>query len=82
MFCSPLDCGEHYAIMKALTSGASMSKTVEIVRALAATTKRTEKEQIVLDAWLSGERDFFVGCKMAYDQLLSFCARCRRLLTH
>lgn len=49
-----------------------MSKTVEIVRALAATTKRTEKEQIVLDAWLSGERDFFVGCKMAYDQLLSF----------
>ena len=43
-----------------------------IINALAATTKRTEKEQIITDAFMRGERDFFVGAKLAYDCLLTF----------
>jgi DNA ligase-1 len=50
-----------------------MSKnTVTVLRKLAATTSRTDKEQIILDAWMTGERDFFVGCQLAYDILISF----------
>lgn len=50
-----------------------MSKqTVTLLRNLAATTSRLEKEQLILDAWMNGERDFFVGCQLAYDILISF----------
>lgn len=45
---------------------------VDIVRKLAATNSSTDKKQIVLDAWMSGERDFFTGVKLAYDILISF----------
>ena len=45
---------------------------VDIVRKLAATNSSTDKKQIVLDAWMTGERDFFTGVTLAYDILISF----------
>lgn len=50
-----------------------MSKqTVTLLRNLAATSSRLDKEQLILDAWINGERDFFAGCQLAYDILISF----------
>lgn len=50
-----------------------MSKqTVTLLRNLAATSSRLDKEQLILDAWMKGERDFFKGCQLAYDILISF----------
>lgn len=46
--------------------------TVDIIRALAATNSRTDKEQILLDAWMKGERDLFKGGQLAYDILMPF----------
>lgn len=43
-----------------------------IITRLAATTKRTEKEQILFDAFMQGHREFFVGAQLAYDILISF----------
>jgi DNA ligase-1 len=48
------------------------NQTVTLLRNLASTTSRTEKEQFILDAWMKGERDFFKGCQLAYDILISF----------
>ena len=45
---------------------------VKIINALAATTSRTDKEQILIDAFMRGEREFFQCAKMAYDILLTF----------
>jgi DNA ligase 1 len=45
---------------------------VEVIRKLQATNSRLDKEQICLDAWMSGERNFFTGVKMAYDILMPF----------
>lgn len=44
----------------------------EVVERLAATTKKLEKEQIVLDAYLDGCFEFFEGAKLAYDKLITF----------
>ena len=50
-----------------------MSKqTVTLLKNLAATSSRLDKEQLILDAWMKGERDFFKGCQLAYDILISF----------
>lgn len=49
-----------------------MIKTLLLLRDLAATDSRKEKEQIIRDAFLAGERDFFIGAKLAYDKLVSF----------
>lgn len=46
--------------------------TVDYIRQLQATTSRLDKEQIILNAWMNGERDLFVGAKMAYDILMPF----------
>ena len=46
--------------------------TVSYIRKLAATNSRTEKEQILLDAWMNGERDLFRGFQLCYDILISF----------
>lgn len=46
--------------------------TLDIVRSLAATTSRTEKEEIISKAFLSGNREFFIGAKLANDKLISF----------
>jgi DNA ligase-1 len=48
------------------------NQTVTLLRNLASTTSRTEKEQFILDAWMKGERNFFKGCQLAYDILISF----------
>jgi DNA ligase-1 len=45
---------------------------VSIINRLAATTSRNEKEQILIDAFMQGHRDFFVGAQLAYDILVSF----------
>jgi DNA ligase-1 len=45
---------------------------VEVINRLAATTSRTEKEQIILDAWMSGCLEFFRGARFAYDALMPF----------
>jgi DNA ligase-1 len=44
----------------------------DIVARLAAEPSRTEKEQIIFDAFMKGEREFFTGAKLAYDPLISF----------
>ncbi len=43
-----------------------------IINRLAATTKRTEKEQILIDAFMKGHREFFIGAQLAYDPLVTF----------
>lgn len=45
---------------------------VDVVRNLAITSNRIDKEQILLNAWMSGERDFFIGAQLAYDILVDF----------
>ncbi len=45
---------------------------VDVIRKLQTTNSRTDKEQIVLDAWMQGERNFFTGVMMAYDILMPF----------
>jgi DNA ligase-1 len=47
-------------------------EAVSIIKRLAATTKRTEKEQILIDAFMHGHREFFVAAQLAYDILISF----------
>ena len=44
----------------------------EVIRRLAATTSRTEKEQILFDAFMTGQRDVFTGFRMSYDPLVSY----------
>jgi DNA ligase-1 len=46
--------------------------TLDVIKQLQATTKRTEKEQIISDAWDSGNRDFFEAVQLAYDPLIVF----------
>lgn len=48
------------------------TNSLSIIRDLAATTSRNEKEGIVSKAWLDGERDFFTLAKLAYDVLVTF----------
>lgn len=43
-----------------------------IIDRLAATSSRTDKEQILIDAFMRGHREFFVAAKMAYDILITF----------
>lgn len=47
-------------------------KPADIIKLLEATTKRTEKEAIIKQAWAAGCTEFFVGARMAYDALVSF----------
>jgi len=49
-----------------------MSKNVEIITALQATTSRLEKEAILDKAWKSGNREFFAGAKICYDPFVTF----------
>jgi len=46
--------------------------SINILRNLEATTKRTEKEQILTDALNSGHYDFFRGARLAYDPFTHF----------
>lgn len=45
---------------------------VDIIRRLSATNIRIEKEQIIIDAWMTGELEFFIGAQLVYDKLISF----------
>lgn len=47
-------------------------RTLQIVYDLAATTSRTEKEQVLFNAFMTGERDFFVAARLAYDPMITF----------
>lgn len=45
---------------------------LDIVSRLSATASRTEKEQILFDTFMRGEREFFVGARLALDPLITF----------
>lgn len=47
-------------------------KTSEIIKALESTNSRNDKEEIVERAFKSGNREFFIGAKFAYNKLISF----------
>lgn len=46
--------------------------TIELIKALSASTSRTDKEQILMQAFMTGERIFFAGARLAYDYLVTF----------
>lgn len=45
---------------------------LDIMNRLASTASRTDKEQILIDAYMAGHRDFFIGASLACDPLISF----------
>src|SRR6185437_7204779 len=45
---------------------------LHVIQRLAATNSRIEKEQIVIDAFMKNCEQFFVGARLAYDQLITF----------
>ena len=47
-------------------------RPVDVIKALAATTKRLEKEKIIEEAWEDGHYFFFEGVKLCYDRLITF----------
>lgn len=49
-----------------------MKKTIDIIKALEATSSTNDKKDILTKAYESGERDFFVGMRLAYNKLISF----------
>lgn len=49
-----------------------MISPVSIIESLSATTKRVQKEQILLDAFMNYHREFFIGAQLAYDPLVTF----------
>lgn len=46
--------------------------TIDIIYALEATNSRLEKEKILTEAFLSGERTFFLGARMAFDKMITY----------
>lgn len=46
--------------------------SLEIIERLSATPGRLDKEQIIFDAFMQGNREFFVGACLAYDPLITF----------
>jgi hypothetical protein len=49
-----------------------VNDAISVVRALAVTADRRARARILSDAFLSGQRDFFVGMRLAYDKLVLF----------
>lgn len=47
-------------------------KPADVIARLEATSKRTEKEAIVREAWAAGCVEFFRGAQMAYDALITY----------
>lgn len=45
---------------------------MHIIEKLETIKKRTEKEQVLFSAYMEGERNLFIGLKLAYDPLISF----------
>ena len=52
-----------------------MKTAADVIIALEGTTKRNEKEKIVLDAWNKGIFTFFEGTQMAYDALRTYSVK-------
>jgi DNA ligase-1 len=46
--------------------------SVSIIKDLSATTSRIDKEQILINAFMTGQREFFKGAQLAYDPLITF----------
>jgi DNA ligase-1 len=44
----------------------------DIMQRLAATKSRTDKEQIIFDAYMNGCYEFFIGCHLCHNNLVSF----------
>ncbi len=44
----------------------------QVIQHLEATAGRIDKEQILIDAFMSGQREFFVGARLACDVLITF----------
>lgn len=49
-----------------------MQNPVAVIKALEATSSKNDKEQIIIDAYMRGERQFFLGAILANDKLISF----------
>jgi DNA ligase-1 len=47
-------------------------QALAIIRALTGTSSRVAKEQILLDAFMTGQREIFIGARMACDPLTTF----------
>ena len=47
-------------------------KTTEIIDALEGMSGTNEKRDLVRNAFLTGNREFFIGARLAYDKLVSF----------
>jgi DNA ligase-1 len=47
-------------------------KNYEIVQRLQASPGKLDKEQIILEAFMSGNREFFIGARLAYDARVRF----------
>lgn len=47
-------------------------EALAIVRRLGSTNSRTEKEQILFDAFMTGERQFFIAARLGLDPLITF----------
>jgi DNA ligase-1 len=49
-----------------------MNEILNIIAALEATTKRSDKDQILMDAFMSKNYQFFIGLQYAYDSMITF----------
>ncbi|RYE92534.1 MAG: hypothetical protein EOO77_46665, partial [Oxalobacteraceae bacterium] len=46
--------------------------SLSIINKLAQTASRIDKEQIILSAFMEGNREFFIAARLAYDPLITF----------
>ncbi len=49
-----------------------MINTISIIDKLNSVTKRSDKEQIIFDAFMRGNREFFIGAQLCYDSMHTF----------
>lgn len=49
-----------------------LSHTVELLKALSATSGRNDKEDLITTHFMEDHREFFIGAKLAYDTLIPF----------
>jgi DNA ligase-1 len=49
-----------------------MSKVLALIESLSNTPGRIEKEDLLMDYFMSGEREFFIGARLAFDNLITF----------
>lgn len=49
-----------------------MKPTLDLVAAISAAEKRVDKEQLIFNAIMAGERNFFIGAQLAYDPFVAY----------